>query len=160
MHEYFGEYTVKDYLLANRLHYFSMRSAKILSLVILIFLILPITAVIEHPDDVVSWGFIVFFLILLGYPYTILPFMAKYYFAKQKQIHGQVKITLSEDRITETSQTGESTFLWLDHYIVSERMILLYNTPKTFSMLPRRFIGDDTEFEYIEQFLDDFPTGI
>ncbi len=157
MHEYSGEYTLDDYLLANRLSYGSKRSTKIARILILVLLVFPVLIIIGNPSDVVSWAFIIFLLVMLFYPYTILPVMVKRLFSEQKQLHGQAKIVLDGNRIITTGSTGEATHLWLHHYLEAEQMILLYATPNTFIMLPRRFLLDDSEYEYARQFLKDFP---
>ncbi len=157
MHEYSGDYTLDDYLFANRLSYKAKRSTKITRILILVLLIFPVVIVIADPLDFVSWAFIVFLLVMLFYPYTIIPIMAKRLFSEQKQLHGKVKIVLDGNKIMTTSLTGEATLLWLHHCLVSEKMILLYGTPNTFIMLPRRFISDDSEIEYILQFMKNFP---
>jgi len=154
-----GEYTIQDYILANRLHMARSKMWYVMMILVILFLLVAISVVIKRPHDVVSWIFIVFFIVYLGYPYTILPLQSRILFNRQKNVHGKIKVRFEPMQIIERGQLGESTYKWLHHYLVTDKMILLYNTPKTFIMLPRRFFRDDNQFNDIKNYLNSFPTG-
>jgi hypothetical protein len=158
MHEYEGEYTYEDYLLANRLNYSSMRTTKITRVVLVLLLLVSVALAIVSPIRVLFWFFIVFLVALLGFPYTLMPWMTRRVFERQEQFHGHVKIIFDSDKITSIGADGEATITGLDHYIVSDKMILLYLAPTIFIMLPRRFMGSDAEVEYVQNYLKEFPT--
>lgn len=159
MLEYSGQYTLSDYLQANRIHY---RRSRLMIAMFVLFLLLAIVnavQVVTHPTSIAAWVLLAVTIVFLGYPYTLLPIIVRSSYAQQLQMHGRVKITIRPDRITESSATGVSALFWLHHVLVSERTILLYTTPQTFVMLPRRFFKDDRDFEAAKNLLEAFPKG-
>ena len=158
-HEYSGQYTYGDYLFANRLHYNSRRRAKIVRVVLIVFLVMMVLFIAVNPRSVSNWVILVLWLILLAYPYTVLPIIVRWLWRKQVQLHHPARIVLAGDRILTTTPIEESSIRWLDHYLVSDRMVLLFTTPLAFVMLPRRFARNDSDFQYIQQFLKAFPIG-
>ncbi|MBN2099568.1 MAG: YcxB family protein [Dehalococcoidia bacterium] len=159
MREYSGQYTLSDYLLANRMHLFSSRTTKFVIVFILLLMALPVLGLIGNPTDVFAWGLILSGLVIIAYPYTVLPIAGRIMYAQQPQIRGQVRILIGPDRIVDASATGSATHLWLHHILVSQRMILLFETPRTFIMLPRRFFKDEDDLQAAKSLLEGFPTG-
>jgi hypothetical protein len=158
-HEYSGQYTYTEFLRANRMHLSSRRSMKIMRVVMVFLLVVATLIAVVDPREVINWVILVAVLAWLSYPYTVLPITAKRSWAEQKQGHGPIKIVLARDRIISTSYTGDSTTLWLHHYLVSDQMILLFETPKTFIMLPRRFARNESDYQYVQEFLTAFPVS-
>ncbi|MDD5094341.1 MAG: hypothetical protein PHV74_08195 [Dehalococcoidia bacterium] len=157
MHEYEGQYTYDDYLFANRLNYRSSRTTKITRGALFLLFVVAIFVVISSPDNILSWFFIAILVVLLGFPYTILPTLTRRAFAQQGQLHSQVRFVFDSGKIISTTSAGEATLTGLHRYMISDRMILLYIAPNTFIMLPRRFLGSDSEMEYVGNFLKGFP---
>ncbi len=154
-----GEYTVQDYILANRLHLGKMKSYQACRIMGIVLLIPMIFFMIIIPKDVLGWFIIAFCLYFISYPYTVLPLRSKALFKQQKQIHGRVEVRFEGDQIISNGPLTEGSTKWLHHYVISDKIMLLYTTPRTFVMLPRRFFKDDAQFNEVKAFLQTFPTG-
>jgi hypothetical protein len=154
-----GEYTVEDYILANRLHMSKSILWKIIRITFAVLLIPFIFFAIILPKEIFPWLFIVFSLYYISYPYTILPLRAKALFKQQRLAHGQIEVRFEGNQIIEKSPLSEGSINWLHHCLISDKIMLLYTTPKTFIMLPRRFFKDDAQFNEVKGFLETFPTG-
>ncbi|MFA5374606.1 MAG: YcxB family protein [Dehalococcoidia bacterium] len=154
-----GEYTIQDYKLANRLHMTKSKMCQIMRAVwIALFLIFLFLAAIML-TEVVLWLFTVLCLFYILYPYTILPLRIKRLFEQQKLIHGKIEIRFEGNQIKSHSQLTEDSLKWLHHYVITDKMLLIYTTPRTFIMLPRRFFKDDAQFNGIKDYLHNFPMG-
>jgi hypothetical protein len=160
MHEYMGKYTLKDYILANRLWLNTNRSMKIQQIIFVALLCYNAYFVITGSANIIHWAIIVICLLWIAWPYTILQISVRAKYAKLKQkMHGETKIIFNAHKIIVQVSDGEDIVTRLHHHLVFDKMILLFFMPKLFIMLPRRFIGSDNEFEYAKQFLENFPEG-
>lgn len=83
---------------------------------------------------------------LLFETYTLLPLRAKYYFNKQKQLQVDATISFDNDFICEKSSIQELKLKNVERYLLCKEMLLIYNTPKTFIMVPKRFCKDEQQF--------------
>ena len=154
-----GEYTLEDYILANRLHMARSWVWRIFIIAFALLLVLLLILVIDNPRDIVSWIFIFLILLYVSYPYTILPLRAKALFKQHKLVHGKIEIQFEANQIIEKAPLSEGFINWLHHYLISDKIILLYTTPNTFIMLPRRFFKDDAQVNEVKGFLETFPIG-
>ena len=154
-----GEYTAQDYVLANRLHVMKDTAWPAFSAILAVFLVGSIVLLIFRPAEVLPWFFIFVCLCYISYPYTILPFRSRSFFNQQTIAQGKIEIRFEPTQIIDKSSSSEGSLDWLHHYLISDKIILLYSTRKTFIMLPRRFFKDDAQFDEVKKFLQTFPTG-
>ena len=89
----------------------------------------------------------------------MLPLRAKIMFEQQKLIHGNIEMRFEPTGITEKTPLSEGSINWLHHYVITDKMMLLYTNPRMFIMLPRRFFKDDAQLNSIKDYLHNFPTG-
>ena len=149
MEEIRGEYTIADYLSANRLH---LKKNPLYKWQIIVFSFLSfgyILLIFVNPFNVVLWIFLCFCLLVSTHSFTILPRVIKHYYKIQKQMHGETIISIDSDCICQKSERHESTLRWIFRYLSSDNMLLVYNTPKTFMMIPKRFCKDEDQFNRV-----------
>jgi len=159
MIEICGEYTKDDYLLANRTTLKKTNAFLIPMIAWVSLTIIMILGILRTPFDLIHWMFFIICLVYLNYSSTILPIMVNKYFKEQKQIHGKVTINFDSDKILSRSPVDEHILKWLHHITITEKMILLYNTPKTFIMVPRGWFGNTEQYEATVLLLKNFPAG-
>jgi hypothetical protein len=146
MEEIRGEYTIEDYLVANRLH--SKKSPLFIVQTILfsVLSVLYILLIYANPLDMFQWIFLFVSLLFSTYWFTILPIMTKHYYKIQKQMHGETIISIDGDCICQKSERYELKYSWILKYLSSDNMLIMFNTPRTFIMIPRRFCKDEEQF--------------
>ena len=157
MIELSGEYTINDYILANRIHIKHDKSWVLTKAIFAFFLVCMVIGIWAKPHDPVNWIFAVLCLVYINYEHTILPSQTKKYFNEQKQLHGKVTIIFEQGKVSEKTIIGDTTFIWLHHIVITPAMLLLYNTPKTFIVTPRKWFSDNNQFEDAVKMLKDFP---
>lgn len=148
MQEIKGEYTVRDYLIANRLHMARSPYFRLSRIICYVMVFLLLLAALTGPSDFILWVFLTLFSFIITYPYLILPHRVKRYFKIQKQMHGEITISFDSDEgtISSKSETGEGKTRWIFKYLSNAEILLLFNTPLTFMMVPRRFCRDEEQF--------------
>ena len=154
-----GEYTAQDYVLANRLHVIKDTAWPAFSVILAVFLVGSIVLLVFRPGEVLPWFFILVCLCYILYPFTILPFRSRSFFNQQQIAQGKIEIRFELTQIIDNSSSEEVSIDWLHHYLISDKIILLYTTRRTFIMLPRRFFKDDAQFNEVKSYLQTFPTG-
>jgi len=146
MEEIRGEYTVKDYIMANRLHISRNPSWKWSRIFLYILSFVYVLLIICSPGNIIYWIFLFLFFIIANYPYAILPYWARRYYKLQK-MHGETVISVDSDgNLCSKSQKGETKQKWVFRYLSSKDMLMVYNTPLTFIMIPRRFCKGEEQF--------------
>jgi len=148
MEEIKGEYTVRDYLIANRLHMARSPYFRLSRIIWYVLFFLSLLATLTSPSDFILWVLLVLSLFNITYPYLILPHWVKRYFKIQKQMHGEITISFDSDEgtISSKSETGEGKTRWIFKYLSNVEILLLFDTPLTFMMVPRRFCRDEEQF--------------
>jgi hypothetical protein len=152
MEEIRGEYTIEDYLVANRLH---LKKSSIFRGQTIIFSFLSVIYIIlifENPRDILLWVFLCISILFSTYWFTILPIMTKRDYEIQKQMHGETIISIDGDCICQKSERHESKYYWIYRYLSSNNMLMAYNTPKTAIIIPKRFCQDEEQFNRFVNF--------
>ena len=164
-------YKPEDYLQANRLH---LRACgkKILTIImpILILIIFFAKCLSISPGDnqnfyVLEWTvypydifMLLLALFLLAYPYVILPIKIRFWFKRQKFFESQVELQFDQKEIIAKSNIGETKLIYAYLCVISNDMIVVYNTPKTFMPLPRKYCQDSQQFRRIVDVVKNFPS--
>lgn len=147
MEEIRGEYTVEDYLVANRLHLKKSPLFRVQTIGFSFLSVLYIFLIFADPRNIAIWVvFLGICLLFSTYWFTILPIMTKRDYKRQKQMHGETIISIDSDCICQKSELNESKDYWIYRYLSSNNMLIAYNTPKTFIIIPRRFCKDEEQF--------------
>jgi hypothetical protein len=146
MEEIRGEYTIEDYLVANRLHLKESPLFRGQTIIFSIMSVLYIILIIANPREIFLWICLGICLLFSTYWFTILPKLIKHNYKIQKQMHGETIISIDSDCLCQKSERHESKFYWIYRYLSSNNMLIAYNTPKTFIIIPKRFCHDEEQF--------------
>ncbi|MFH0864546.1 MAG: YcxB family protein [Bacteroidota bacterium] len=145
------QYTPADLQLGYSLHLKKMypfRSKLLLLLgviIILLGLLLIILQSIISRINWLSWGFIIYGIVILLFYMWKYRIMGKSAFKKLTNFHFPFEFTISEDKVITVGKSTTSESKW-EHYefsIVTEKIILLYPNKLTFVILPKQYFSDE-----------------
>lgn len=145
------ELTVRDYITANRAHFFHGAQGWFLMAIGVILVLMSGAGLLLQPRDPVLLFGLVFGVPAAFYPFTIMPYTTRRLYRMQRQMHGPVKAILDETQVTYESRLIDTTCRWLYRVLATKRVLMLYNTPKTYILVPRRVCRDAAQYERIEQ---------
>jgi hypothetical protein len=144
-------YTPDDLQLGYALHLNKMNPfrSKILLLLGILFMALGFMLVvlqsIARQINWMSWGFIVYGLIILFFYYWKFKSMGKTAYKKLENFHTPFEFTISEEKVITVGKSSTSESKW-EHYksaIVTEKIILLYPNKLSFVILPKEYFTDE-----------------
>ncbi len=106
-------------------------------------------------------------LAYLFYEWSILPFSCKNLFEKQPMFKGEAEMYIDDnviiDKTTLEKSTLERTIISetkiqiIHKYVLSKNLLLIFNTPATFFIIPKKFCVDEQQFARIVQIVRHFP---
>lgn len=150
-------YSLKDYIQANRIH---LKSNKRIYYIIsfgLVFLLFSIFLIIVEPKGIFPWFALIYSIIMFTYPISVIPISSKFYMKKQKYFDGPVKLKFVDNTIFSDSQIGESKIKWITKIIIREGLLLIYTTPKNFIIVNEKYCTGKDQFELIGRFVKNMP---
>jgi len=141
-----GTFTEEDYLNANKLHRRYSKTwrwlyiALILELCLLLFL-----AFYTQRWTPVIIG-VILALLLIGLYMVYLPYRLRKIFKQQKELHRPYTITIDEAGTHFKNEMGEANRPWniFLKWKEDDNIIILYHSDLLFSMLPKRYLNDES----------------
>jgi len=141
------EYEFSDYLQANRFHLYRQLGYWYGLIVVGLFDICIGILVYLRPSDTVLWLLLIFFLAFPLYSHLSLPIRARKLFKRQKQLHGLLEFELKSNQLSSKNPVTQQIHKWFLKAEFNDKFILLFNTPATFIILPRRVFLDDQQYK-------------
>ncbi len=161
-----GQLQWMDYFNAQLLHMKPKGVLKIINYVsyallglvgILGFYLLYLFAIGEWHSSLASILFVIFiptfFLVFwLLFRYVLLPNRIKKLFAQQKELHVPFEMEIAESNIVVSNAYGNAVRPWKDFlkWKENEELIMLYHSDILFTIIPKRFLADPQQLEFIK----------
>jgi hypothetical protein len=157
-------YRMEDYLQANRIVYQTNLAQQILKMVyitlcVLFSFILIINYLLWKNIDTFSIFFIIFSLFFIFYEWTILPSSVKKMFKEQKRYFEEVTLIFSESEIIQICSISETKLKWIYKYVWTEKMLLIFTSPLTFVIVPKKYCADEEQYKRICEIVTNFYQG-
>jgi hypothetical protein len=100
---------------------------------------------------ILAFGGVLFFGLLCGLSFLMLPRRARKLFGQQTTMHKPLRFAWSDDGFVQGSAFGDGTYSWTDLHRWSDgaSAILLYHTEAMYFVVPRRALSDDQHREVV-----------
>ena len=151
-----GQYQLADYQAAQRLHAQGNRLARaagyvilgVISLLALVSLFLALTGKTPWTGVIIPVLLPVFWVLI---QYVLLPRQVARVFAQQKDLSAPFEIGLDDEGFRLENQFGSSRVPWQDFakWKQNGELLLLYRSDVAFHMLPKRFLPNPADAEFV-----------
>lgn len=157
-------YRADDYLEANRIayrHNSAQQTLRIIYIIlaILFTLIFVLKYLMRQEVDSFAVFFIIFALMFIFYEWTFLPSSSKKMFEQQKKYFQEVTLSFAEDTISQFCSISEVKLKWFYKHILTDKMLLIFTTPLTFIIVPKKYCASEEQYTKICQIVTNFPQG-
>jgi hypothetical protein len=156
-------YTPSIYLEANKIHWRSQPLCwfyrVFFGLCFCFFSLVSFGNFLRAKFDIFTLLFSFFCLVYMLYEWTILPIISNNLYKKLKMFEDAVELSFCQDFIEEKSCVSDSKLHSIYQYKLKNDMLLVYVTPLTFAIVPKKFCTDDEQSNRIIDIVSKFPRG-
>ena len=143
------KYTFDDFYKANMIHKIKNKKFRIVASLMFLFLIVAVYMAVKNINNIFAWIVIAYVMFYFSTTFIVHRSRVKKYFEKQPALQSEQEVILYEDKIFIKNSQEESYIKKIHDLYVNEKFIIIYNTPVTFYVIPRRVCVDNNQFHHI-----------